>query len=196
MIRFRRTWRRSGPDGVVPHLMADVARRAREVSDLDIALWRCIAGDSSDLYRLTAYCANNRDIAHLVDMLATDADLRALADEVGPDTTWCDDYDRVIVPFTRPVRPAGIVCAATVHNASIGAAHAWREATQLAASTGAGWELCDIAASDGPSIEMSSVVSAAGDRPGVPVHPIVAMRWRAAVARTPITGYRWWRRSV
>ncbi|NBU96299.1 MAG: hypothetical protein EBS20_10515 [Actinobacteria bacterium] len=108
MIRFRRTWRRPGPEGVVPHLMADVARRAREVSDLDVAMWRCVAGDSADLYRLSAIARDPADIADLISAFGTDADLRNLSAEIGAGADTSDHHDHVIVAARRAPRPGTI----------------------------------------------------------------------------------------
>lgn len=196
MIRFRRTWRRPGPDGVVPHLMADVARRAREVSDLDVTMWRCVAGDSADLYRLSAVAHDPDDIADLISCFGTDADLRNLSAEIGAGADIFDHHDHVMIAARRAPRPGTTVAAATISGGTPRTAAIWTDAIDSAVAAGATIELCAIDDRDGTSIELVLPVAHPGIRPAPPSDAAATVRWASAMSHAPIGAHRWWRRSV
>ncbi len=196
MIRFRRTWRRPGPEGVVPHLMADVVRRAREVSDLDVTMWRCVAGDNADLYRLSATARDPDDIADLVSAFGSDADLRNLCAEIGTGADTSDHHDHVLVAARRTPRPGTIIAAATIQVSAPRTAAIWADAVDSAMVAGATAELCAIDDRDGASIELVMPVAHSGIRPTAPSDAVAALRWASAVSHAPIGAHRWWRRSV
>ena len=180
----------------MPHLMADVARRAREVSDLDVAMWRCVAGDSADRYRLSAVARDPHDIADLISALGTDADLRNLSAEIGAGADTSDHHDHVLVATRRAPRPGTIVATATISVGGPRTAAIWADVVDSAAAAGAAAELCAIDDRNGASIELVMPVPHPGIRPAPPHDPVAVLRWSSAVSHAPIGSHRWWRRSV
>ena len=180
----------------MPHLMADVARRAREVSDLDVAMWRCVAGDSADLYRLSAIARDPADIADLISAFGTDADLRNLSAEIGAGADTSDHHDHVIIAARRAPRPGTIVATVTISVGAPRTAAIWADAVDSAVAAGATAELCAIDDHAGASIELLMPVPHPGIRPAPPSDAAAALRWASAMSHAPIGPHRWWRRSV
>ena len=180
----------------MPHLMADVARHAREVSDLDVTMWRCVAGDSADLYRLSAIARDPEDIADLINSFGTDADLRNLCAEIGTGADTSDHHDHVLVAARRAPRPGTIITAATIPMSAPRTAAIWADAVDSAVAAGAAAELCAIDDHDGASIELVMPVPHPGIRSAPPRDATAALRWASAVSHAPISAHRWWRRSV
>ena len=180
----------------MPHLMADVARHAREVSDLDVTMWRCVAGDSADLYRLSAIARDPDDIADLINSFGTDADLRNLCAEIGTGADISDHHDHVLVAARRAPRPGTIITAATIPMSAPRTAAIWADAVDSAVAAGAAAELCAIDDHAGASIELVMPVPHPGIRSAPPRDATAALRWASAVSHAPISAHRWWRRSV
>jgi hypothetical protein len=82
MYLYQRSFNCSGSPGVVPHIIGELTDLAIELCDLNISLWRGVAGIADLEFRWTIWCGSIDHTRQALDMLRRDRRVMTLFEEL------------------------------------------------------------------------------------------------------------------
>ena len=133
MYLYQRSFTCSGSPGVVPHIVGELTDLAVELCDLDISLWRGIAGVADLDFRWVIWCGSPDHTRRTLDMLRGDRRVMALIDELlaaGWDGRTIDRIGAVRGLDSPPAWHQGVVIEdreLSIIGSNVIAAHRWLE---------------------------------------------------------------------
>lgn len=133
MYLYQRSFNCSGSPGVVPYIIGELTDLAVELCDLDISLWRGVAGVADLEFRWTIWCGSLDHARQSLDVLRGDRRVMALLEELlaaGWDGQSIDHIRATSGLATPPTWRQGSFIedrALSIIGSDVTAAHRWLE---------------------------------------------------------------------